>query len=209
MDRPKCAIWARVSTTDQHTENQLHILREWAAGRGFDVAREFVIEDSAWANGNGNGTKGKEFEKAREEMLDGARLGQYRIVLVWALDRLSRRGYDDLNSVLQKLRAHGCELLSHQEEFIAVLGPFGEVVIHMLALFAAQESSRRSERIKAGIARRRRDIEAGKIEGTIGGSKKGRKLKKGHGAAGARARWSDPAQREALAERNRQRAANS
>ena len=30
----KCAIWARVSTTDQHTENQLHVLREWAERRG-------------------------------------------------------------------------------------------------------------------------------------------------------------------------------
>lgn len=205
MDKPKCAIWARVSTTDQHTENQLDVLREMAAGRGFDPVREFITEDSAWA-GNGNGSKGKEFDKAREAMLEGARRGEYRIVLVWALDRLSRRGYDDLNPVLKRLRTYDCELISHQESFIATLGPFGEVVIHMLALMAEQESQRRSERIKAGLARRRRDIEAGKIEGTIGGSKKGRKLKKGAGVAGAQARWADPAQREALAQRNRQRA---
>ena len=45
----KCAIWARVSTTDQHTENQLYVLREWAERRGYEVVREFIVEDSAWA----------------------------------------------------------------------------------------------------------------------------------------------------------------
>jgi putative DNA-invertase from lambdoid prophage Rac len=194
----KCAIWARVSTTDQHTENQLLALREWAAGRGFPVVREFVTEDSAWANGNG--AKGREFEKAREEMLEGARLGQYRIVLVWALDRLSRRGYEDLSPVLQRLRSFGCELLSHQEEFIATLGPFGDVVIHMLSLMASQESERRSARIKAGLARR-------KAEGKpVGGRKAGAKDKrKREPRTGEAAGWSQE-RKDQLAARNKQRA---
>ena len=33
----RCAIYARVSTPDQHVDNQLHDLRQFAAQRGFEV----------------------------------------------------------------------------------------------------------------------------------------------------------------------------
>ena len=36
----KAAIWARVSTEDQHSENQLAKLRAWAERRGLEVAAE-------------------------------------------------------------------------------------------------------------------------------------------------------------------------
>ena len=190
----QCAIWARVSTADQHAENQLHVLREWAQRRGFEVVRTFIVEDSAWAvsKGNGNGAKGREFEKAREELLQGAHHGHYRAVLIWALDRLSRRGYEDLSPVLQQLRASQCDLLSHQEEWLTNLGPFGEVVIHMLSLWANQESERRSQRIKAGMATRRRNLEAGiEVKGAqrIGGRKPGAKDKRKRSREGYEAAW--------------------
>ena len=62
-------IWARVSTSDQHTENQLAVLRAWAAELGAEVAAEYVTEDSAWASG-GNGGKGQEFDRKRKQMLE-------------------------------------------------------------------------------------------------------------------------------------------
>ena len=34
----KCALWARVSSSDQDNQNQLRELRQWAADRGLDVA---------------------------------------------------------------------------------------------------------------------------------------------------------------------------
>jgi len=36
----KAAIYARVSTPDQHVETQLYQLRELAARRGFEVVQE-------------------------------------------------------------------------------------------------------------------------------------------------------------------------
>src|SRR5215469_12891190 len=78
----KCAIWARVSTAEQTASSQLAELRRWAAGRGLDVVVELVTEDSAWQNGNGKGT---EFDRQRTELVNGARLGHYSVVLVWAL----------------------------------------------------------------------------------------------------------------------------
>jgi DNA invertase Pin-like site-specific DNA recombinase len=37
----KAAIYARVSTADQHLETQLYDLRKLAANRGFEVSREY------------------------------------------------------------------------------------------------------------------------------------------------------------------------
>ena len=40
----RTAVYARVSTRDkdQHPETQLHALREYAAGRGWTVVKEYV-----------------------------------------------------------------------------------------------------------------------------------------------------------------------
>src|SRR5882672_308635 len=40
-DMKKAAIYARVSTPDQHLETQLYDLRKLAAQRGFEVVREY------------------------------------------------------------------------------------------------------------------------------------------------------------------------
>jgi DNA invertase Pin-like site-specific DNA recombinase len=185
------AIWARVSTDDQHTDNQLHVLRQWAAARGFEVTAEFVTEDSAWSS---NGGKGKEYERQREALIRGAHLGQYKAVLIWALDRLGRRGYRDLDAILERLAAYDCDVLSHQEDWLTNLGPYGEIVRHMLALNAEQESSRRSERIKAGLARVKREIEAEIAAGKtptkhVGGGQRGRKDRKRRRTEGYEAAW--------------------
>ena len=193
----KVAVWARVSTSEQHADNQLPILREWAERRGDVVAREFVTEDSAWLKGNG--AKGAEFDRARAELLAGAHRAEYQAVLIWALDRLSRRGYRDLEGVMLQLAASGCEVLSHEEPFIRSLGPFGEIVIHMLALVAEQSSARSSQRIKAGIERKKRE------GGQVGGRKPGSRNKQARPKlAGEAAGWTDE-RRAAMARRNHQR----
>jgi DNA invertase Pin-like site-specific DNA recombinase len=38
----RCAIYARVSTADQHTENQLTELRRYAEARGWTITREYI-----------------------------------------------------------------------------------------------------------------------------------------------------------------------
>jgi DNA invertase Pin-like site-specific DNA recombinase len=151
----RCAIWARVSTAEQHAANQLAALRKVAADKGYVIAAEYVTEDSAWGRGSGTNGKGAKFDQARAELRQGAHQGAYSVVLVWALDRLSRRGYSDLSALLAGLRDDGCEVWSQQEPWLHSVGPFGEIVVHMLAWIAQQESQRRSERTKAGIERRR------------------------------------------------------
>ena len=38
----RCALYARVSTTDQHCENQLAELRTFCAARGWTITRQYV-----------------------------------------------------------------------------------------------------------------------------------------------------------------------
>lgn len=195
----KAAIWARVSTTDQHTENQDAELHAWAERRGLTIAQEFMLEDSAWTNGNG---KGREFDRQRAQLLDGARLGHYSVVLVWALDRLSRKGILDTLSVLRGLYDSGCDIWSHQESWLTTTEPrMRELLVSFMAWMAEQESARRSERTKAGMRR-------AKAQGKqVGGRKPGARDKKRRSGEGYSAAWT-PERRAALAERNRQRAAS-
>jgi hypothetical protein len=46
-----CAIWCRVSKTEQETANQYEELRQWAQRKGFEVTREYVFEVSASVRG--------------------------------------------------------------------------------------------------------------------------------------------------------------
>ena len=187
----RAALWARVSTTEQHSQNQTDILHEWAARRGLDLVAEFVTEDSAWQNGNG--TKGKEFDRTRDKLINGARLGHYDVVLVWAVDRLSRRGIEDTLATMRRLYEHGCDIWSHQEPWLVTSEPrMRELLVSFMAWMAEQESARRSERIKAGMARRKRDLEAGrevKGEQKLGGRKPGSRDKRKRSREGYSAAW--------------------
>jgi putative DNA-invertase from lambdoid prophage Rac len=193
----KTAIWARVSTSDQSTDNQLRELRQWAADRQLTVAAEYITEDSAWT-AKGNGSKGAEFDRQRAALLEGARLGRYQVVLVWGIDRLSRRGAEDMLSFARRLTDTGCKLWSLKDPWVeSTADPMTrELLFGVFGTIARFESERRSARIKAGLARR-------KAAGLpVGGRVSGSKDRKPRGDAG----WTDE-RRAALAERNRARAA--
>ena len=181
----KAAIWARVSTDEQNTGNQLAELRAWAERRGLEVVEEFVTEDSAWAANGGNG-KGAEFDRQRNALINGARLGHYQVVLIWALDRLSRRGIEDTLSVLRRLAEHEADVWSLQEDWLRTSDPaMRELLIGIFGWMAGQESKRRSERIKAGLARRR-------AQGLpVGGRKVGAKDKRKRSCEGYVKAWEE------------------
>jgi DNA invertase Pin-like site-specific DNA recombinase len=192
----KAAIWARVSTTDQHAENQLEVLRTWAASKGLEVTAEFVTEDSAWQGSKPGNGKGAEFDKQRKALVDGARLGKYDVVLLWAIDRLSRKGIEDTLATMRQLYGHKVELWSHQEGWLQTTEErMRELLVSFMAWMAQQESQRRSERIKAGLARR-------KAEGKqVGGRKPGSKDRKPRATDGYDKAWEEGGARRAAQER--------
>lgn len=166
------AVWARVSTTEQNTGNQTAELLRWAASRELAVApgQVYVVEDSAWATGNG---KGGEFDAQREALIEACRLGQVRVVLIWAIDRLSRKGIEDTLATMRRIYDTGADIWSHQEPWLVTTEPrMRELLVSFMAWIAEQESARRSERVKLGMAR-------AKAEGKrVGGRKPGSKNKR-------------------------------
>jgi putative DNA-invertase from lambdoid prophage Rac len=145
----KAAIWARVSTGDQETANQVAELREWAANRGFDVVVEYVLEESAY--------KGKHRDDLNQALED-ARLGRYDVLLCWALDRMERGGVEATLGLLRRFRERGVVVWSMKESWTETSDPrMAELLGAIYAWMAAEESRRRSERVKAGLERRRRE----------------------------------------------------
>lgn len=185
----KCAIWARVSQYDQSAESQLPELRGLAAGKGLEIAAEIIMEGSAWSMSNG---KGAEFDARRAELLEGARLGKYATVLVWGLDRLSRRGAEDMLAFVRRLSETGCKLVSIKDPWVESLTDpmIREMLLGIFATVARFESERRSERMKISIAARKaKGVSVGR---TKGAADKGKRKRSGYIAA-----WEEGGKRRA------------
>ncbi len=161
----RACIYSRVSTDNQNTENQTTILAEWARQRGFEVVFTYEEKESAWKVGH---------QRELARLLEDARRRRFVLVLVWALDRLSREGALAILSLVHKLTIYGVKVISYQESWTEAPGELGELLYALTGWVARMESQRRSERTKAGLARAVRD---GKRLGRPVGVKDKRKRK--------------------------------
>lgn len=141
------ALWCRVSNAEgQTTENQLVALRAWAEREGYTITREYLVEASAFT--------GKHRPQLKTALED-ARRGVYDVLLVWALDRLSREGPEETLATMRRFHERGVQVLSREEGWTAGPREMQEVLIAFVAWVAQQESRRRSERVRAAMALRR------------------------------------------------------
>jgi DNA invertase Pin-like site-specific DNA recombinase len=140
----RAAIYARVSTPDQHIESQLYPLRELAARRGFEVVHEYTDVGVS-------GSKAR--RKGLDTMLADAHHRKFSIVLVAAFDRVARSVKHFL-TVMDELNDLGIEFISAREN-IDTSGAMGRMFVTILGCIAELERSLIIERIKAGMHRRR------------------------------------------------------
>ncbi len=140
----KAAIYARVSTEDQTVDNQVAALEEWATQRGFEVSEYYLESESAWRKGH---------QTQLKQLLADSRRHKFDLVLVWALDRLSREGSAAILNLVNILKLYGVQVLSYQESWTEAPGEIGEILYAIAGWVAKMESERRSERTKAGLAR--------------------------------------------------------
>ena len=90
-----------------------------------------------------------------QRMLDDAHRGEFSVLVVWAVDRLCRQGIEELLRLIRELRERKVSLVSHQEPWLNGTDATTELLAAVAAWVATQESVRRSERIRAGLARRK------------------------------------------------------
>jgi len=141
----RVAIYTRVSTGKQDTENQAAQLRDFAQKQGWTITQEFTDVVS--------GTKDERQRPQFKRMFDSASRREFDLVLFWALDRFSREGVLPTLHHLQRLDAYGVAWRSFTEQYLDSTGIFKDAVISIMATIAKQENIRRSERIRAGLAR--------------------------------------------------------
>jgi DNA invertase Pin-like site-specific DNA recombinase len=151
--RPKrVAIYARVSTDKQETQNQLVELREFASRQGWIVTKEYVDHVSG----------GRADRAEFQQLFADASKRLFDVCLFWSLDRWSREGAFQTLAYLERLKDYGVAFRSYTEPFIDSLGPFSDAIIALLGALAKQERVRLSERTRAGLARARA---AGRVGG--------------------------------------------
>jgi DNA invertase Pin-like site-specific DNA recombinase len=164
MTRPKrplrAALYARVSTDKQTTENQLRELRQSAERLGWTVVGEFVDKGISGANG-------RKDRPQLDALLKGVARKDFDVVAAWSVDRLGR-SLIDLVNMLQELHSTGVDLYLQQQGINTTM-PAGKALFGMMGVFAEFERGMIQERVRAGMAR-------AKAKGTKSGNAIGRPL---------------------------------
>lgn len=142
----RAALYLRVSTGEQTTDNQRLALTAEAERRGWRVVE--VYEDAGIS-----GAKGRDKRPAFDRLLKDATRGKFDVVVAWAVDRLGR-SLSHLIGMLSELDAAHVDLYLHQQA-IDTTAPAGKLFFHMLGAFAEFERDMTRSRIMAGMARAR------------------------------------------------------
>jgi len=164
----RIALYCRVSKNDesQDPQNQLDPLRSYAGALGGEVVGEYVDMASG-----GNGDRANFLQ-----MLQDAEKHKFDLLLIWALDRLSREGISNTLGYLERLKRNGVALKSLQESWLDTRDDgLGQLLLAIFSWVAQQERRRIVERTKAGLERARK---AGKQLGRPQGAKDRKKRRK-------------------------------
>jgi DNA invertase Pin-like site-specific DNA recombinase len=148
----KIATYTRVSDERLNSDNQKGKLDDFARSQGWEIVSDYadVLTGSV---GDRPGW---------QKMLAAASRREFDLLLVFALDRISRQGAGWVFGQLSILSAYGVKFHSFMEPMLSTFGPFGDVALAFYATFAKLERDRLIERTLAGLDRARR---AGKVLG--------------------------------------------
>jgi DNA invertase Pin-like site-specific DNA recombinase len=139
----RVAIYLRVSTDKQTTDNQRRELEAVAERFGWKVVK--VYEDAGIS-----GAKGRDKRPGLDAMMKAVSAKEFDMVASWSVDRLGR-SLTDLLGILQALHEKGVGLFLHQQG-LDTSTTAGKA---MLGVFAEFERGIIRERVNAGLARAR------------------------------------------------------
>jgi DNA invertase Pin-like site-specific DNA recombinase len=142
----RVAIYARVSTDHQSTENQVRELRQVAKRHGWTVVAEYVDQGIS-------GAKGRDQRPQFDALLRGVARREFDLVAAWSVDRLGR-SLQDLVGFLTDLQAKRVDLYLQQQALDTTTAA-GRMLFQMLGVFAEFERSLIQARVNAGLARAR------------------------------------------------------
>jgi DNA invertase Pin-like site-specific DNA recombinase len=139
----RVAIYLRVSTSKQDTNNQRRELEAVAQRSGWHVVK--VYEDAGIS-----GAKGRDKRPGLDAMLKAVNGREFDMVAAWSVDRLGR-SLTDLLGILQSLHDKGVDLFLHQQG-LDTSTTAAKAMFQMLGVFAEFERGIIRERVNAGLA---------------------------------------------------------
>src|ERR1035441_4734898 len=144
----RVAVYLRVSTGEQTTENQRRELEAVAERHGWRVVEFF--EDAGIS-----GAQGRDKRPGLDRLLKAVARRGLGMAAAWAVERLAR-SLIDLLDFLRDLPAKGVDLFLHQQG-LDTSTPSGRAMFQMLGVFAEFERAMIRERVIAGLSRAKAD----------------------------------------------------
>jgi DNA invertase Pin-like site-specific DNA recombinase len=138
----RVALYCRVSTAHQSSDNQLQELERVASTRGWNVVRTFRDDGIS-------GAKGREERPALDALLKAASRREIDLIAVWSIDRLGR-SLQNLVTVVNDLQALGVGLFIYQQQ-LDTTTPSGKLCFSMFGAFAEFERNLIRDRVRVGL----------------------------------------------------------
>jgi DNA invertase Pin-like site-specific DNA recombinase len=144
MKAKRAAIYARVSTDQQSTANQLAELHAVAERHGWEVVGDYV--DRAIS-----GAKGRDQRPQLDALMKAVARREVDLVAAWSVDRLGR-SLAHLVGLLDEFHGKRTDLYLHQQG-VDTTTPGGKALFQMCGVFAEFERAMIQERVRAGLKR--------------------------------------------------------
>jgi DNA invertase Pin-like site-specific DNA recombinase len=144
----RVALYCRVSTATQTTENQRIDLERVAAARGWRIVAQFSDDGIS-------GAKDRSERPALNALIKAATRGEFDLLSVWSIDRLGR-SLVHLVETVNELRSVGVDLYIHQQA-IDTSSPAGKLAFSVFGALAEYERELIRERVRAGLDRAKRN----------------------------------------------------
>ncbi len=151
------AIYTRVSTEEQNTDNQKLLLTQYADRLGYSYTLVEEVEST------------RKTRPLKQQLLNDLRKKKYRGVIVYKFDRWARSSRE-LIVEIEELLSKRVQFVSYSEN-IDFSTAIGKLQFNILSAFAEFERDLISQRTKEGLKR-------AKAQGTQLGRRKGSKDKK-------------------------------
>jgi DNA invertase Pin-like site-specific DNA recombinase len=142
----RAAAYLRVSTADQSLENQRPQVEAYALAHGYTLNEIYAESESAFYQGHQT-----ELARLLADLRKGKR--KYDVLLIVALDRLTRGGIGVMWQLVNTFELHHCRVISLSEPWTASDGLERELMQAVVAYSANYESKRKSQNTRAGQAR--------------------------------------------------------
>jgi len=140
----KTAIYMRVSTSLQTTDNQLVALQDYATRMNYEITSIYKDEGIS-------GIKNKSQRPALNEMMKDVVKGKFSQILIYDISRLGR-SLKDLVNILNDFNQSKVRLIFIQNG-IDTSNSTGQMMFQLLGVFAEWERQTIVDRVNAGLVR--------------------------------------------------------